>query len=160
MKHITLETKIEELTLDELSPEEQELVQRAKQATQGAYAKYSHFKVGAALRLQDGQIIMGANQENAAFPSGLCAERTAIFAAQANHPNQPVVQLAVTACNENGPLQQPVTPCGACRQVLIEVENRYGKPMEVLLCGEKTIYRLPSAHSLMPLSFHDEQLHA
>ena len=110
--------------MEELSEEEQKLIELAKKATDNSYSPYSHFRVGAALRLDDGTEIIGANQENAAFPVTLCAERTAIFAAQAQYPEHAVMQLAIAARNENGFMPMPTAPCGSCRQVILEVENR------------------------------------
>ena len=110
MKEQTLNIRYMVAQLSELSPQEQELVNRAKAATSNAYANYSHFYVGAALLLGDGRIVIGANQENAAFPSGLCAERSAIFGAQSNYPDQPILTLAIAARNGNGFLKSPISP--------------------------------------------------
>ncbi|MCH4147258.1 MAG: cytidine deaminase [Prevotella sp.] len=159
MKEINIEIKIQFFQLEELSKEDLELVTVAKKATANSYAKYSHFNVGAALRLADGRIIMGANQENAAFPSGLCAERTAIFAAQANYPDQAIDTLAIAAKNVNGFTGEPVTPCGACRQVILEIEDRYQHPVRILLYGTNGVYQMHSVKDLMPLSFVDENMH-
>lgn len=158
MKDIKLEINIQYCQFDELSEEDQELVSMAREATQNSYAKYSRFYVGAALRLQDGRIVKGANQENAAFPSGLCAERTAIFAAQANDPEQPIVALAIAARNDHGFTREPVTPCGSCRQVMLEIEDRYQSPVKILLYGTRGIYVLKSTRDLMPLCFVDENM--
>lgn len=158
MKDIKLEINIQYCQFDELSEEDQELVSMAREATQNSYAKYSRFYVGAALRLQDGRIVKGANQENAAFPSGLCAERTAIFAAQANDPEQPIVALAIAARNDHGFTQEPVTPCGSCRQVMLEIEDRYQSPVKILLYGTRGIYVLKSTRDLMPFCFVDENM--
>ena len=155
MKEQNLNIRYMVAQLSELSQQEQELVNRAKAATSNAYANYSHFYVGAALLLGDGRIVIGANQENAAFPSGLCAERTALFAAQAHYPDQPVLALAIAARNAVGLTAQPVTPCGACRQVALEVEDRYQQPMRVLLYGTEGVYVVGSMHDLVPLSFSD-----
>lgn len=144
--------------LDELPNTDQELIGKAIEATGNSYAEYSHFHVGAALRLYDGKIVIGANQENAAFPSGLCAERTAIFAAQANYPDQPVEALAIAARNDNGLVEEPVSPCGACRQVMVGIEERYGRPMRVLLYGKSSVYVVQSARDLLPLSFVDANM--
>lgn len=144
--------------MEELPKEERELVESAIAATDHAYAKYSNFRVGAAIRLSDGSVMIGANQENAAFPSGLCAERTAIFAAQAQYPEKAITMLAVAARNENGLLKEPVTPCGSCRQVMLEVEDRYQQPMKVLLYGTDGVYVIDSAKDMVPLSFISENL--
>ena len=139
--------------MEELDKKDQELVAAAIKATDNSYAKYSNFRVGAAVRLADGSVIIGANQENAAFPSGLCAERTAVFAAQAQHPDLYIDVLAIAARNANGLLGDPVTPCGSCRQVVMEIEDRYKHPVRVLLYGTKGVYCISSMKDLMPLSF-------
>lgn len=158
MKEIGLHIKIHFYEMEELPKEERELVESAIAATNHAYAKYSNFRVGAAIRLSDGSVMIGANQENAAFPSGLCAERTAIFAAQAQYPEKAITMLAVAARNENGLLKEPVTPCGSCRQVMLEVEDRYQQPMKVLLYGTDGVYVIDSAKDMVPLSFISENL--
>lgn len=159
MKNIKLEVDIKFCSLDELTKDEQELVQAAIDATENAYARYSNFKVGAAVRLTDGRIVIGANQENAAFPSGLCAERSAIFAAQSQCPEQAIVKLAIAAKNQNGLLSEPVTPCGACRQVVLEMEDRYQRPVSILLYGTNGVYCINSVKDLLPLSFVDSNMH-
>ena len=131
-----------------------ELMQRAVEAADGAYAPYSHFHVGAALRLGDGTVVCGNNQENAAYPSGLCAERTAVFAASAQRPGMRNYEaLAIVGRNERGELCE-ASPCGACRQVLMEYEQRQGYPMRVLcyLSGDR-VRVFPSVASLLPFSF-------
>lgn len=158
MEQKRLEIEYQELAFDELPAQEQDLVRSAIQATGNSYSPYSHFRVGAALRLEDGSVQMGANQENAAFPSGLCAERTAIFAAQALHPELRPVQLAIAARNANGLLPEPVSPCGACRQVMLQMEQRYGQPMGVILYGTKHIFKFRSASQLIPFSFGDDNM--
>ena len=145
--------------MDELSNEDQQLVKAAIAATANSYARYSNFNVGAALRLSDGSIVIGANQENAAFPSGLCAERSAIFAAQSQQPEHAITALAIAAKNVNGLMPDPVSPCGACRQVILEMEDRYKRPVRILLYGTRGIYCIDSVKDLMPLSFVDENMH-
>ena len=158
MKEQNLNIRYMVVQLSELSQQEQELVNRAKAATSNAYANYSHFYVGAALLLGDGRIVIGANQENAAFPSGLCAERSAIFAAQSNYPDQPIRMLAIAARDGGGLRKQPVSPCGSCRQVVIEMEDRYKQPIEILLFGKDGIYRMHSIKDLLPFSFTDSDM--
>lgn len=158
MKTINLNIAIKHCQLDELSVADRELIEQAMKATDNAYAEYSHFYVGAALRLANGRIVIGANQENAAFPSGLCAERTAVFSAQANFPDQSIEALALVALNDNGLIDNPVTPCGACRQVLLGVEERYGLPMRILMYGKSGVYSVGSAKDLLPLSFVDSSM--
>ena len=158
MKTINLNIAIKHCQLDELSVADRELIEQAMKATDNAYAEYSHFYVGAALRLANGRIVIGANQENAAFPSGLCAERTAVFSAQANFPDQSIEALALVARNDNGLIDNPVTPGGACRQVLLGVEERYGLPMRILMYGKSGVYSVGSAKDLLPLSFVDSSM--
>ena len=158
MKTINLNIAIKHCQLDELSVADRELIEQAMKATDNAYAEYSHFYVGAALRLANGRIVIGSNQENAAFPSGLCAERTAVFSAQANFPDQSIEALALVARNDNGLIDNPVTPCGACRQVLLGVEERYGRPMRVLMYGKSGVYSVGSVKDLLPLSFVDSSM--
>lgn len=133
---------------------DRELVQMAVGAADGAYAPYSHFHVGAALRLADGTVVCGNNQENGAYPSGLCAERTAVFAASAQRRDvQSYEALAIVGKNQDGWLCE-ASPCGACRQVLMEYEQRQGHPMRVLcyLSGDR-VRVFPSVASLLPFSF-------
>ena len=159
MKQLTTAINYLLAQLDELTPTEQALVQKAIDATHNSYARYSNFHVGAACLLENGEVVIGANQENAAFPSGLCAERTAIFAAQANHPDQPITTLAIAARNVNGLLKSPISPCGACRQVVLEIEDRYQRPVRILLYGTEGIYVFESIKDLLPFSFVDANMH-
>ncbi|MBR1484828.1 MAG: cytidine deaminase [Prevotella sp.] len=154
MKELEIKSRIIECQTEELAEGEQQLIAMAIEATSRSYARYSHFHVGAALELQNGERIIGCNQENAAFPAGLCAERTALFAAGANYPDQPVVTLAIAARGTDGELtEEPVTPCGTCRQVLIETETRFNHPVRILLYGRSKTYVLDGIRQLMPLSF-------
>lgn len=144
----------ESASVDALAAADRELMQAAIRATASAYAPYSHFHVGAALRLKDGSIVLGSNQENAAYPSGLCAERTAIFAASAQRPElRDYDALAIVGRNAEGALCE-ASPCGACRQVLLEYEQQQGHPMRILchLAGGR-VRVLPSVASLMPFAF-------
>lgn len=158
MKHLKLESTYDFCSIEELSEIERSVVEKAREATSNSYAPYSHFHVGAAVLLGDGKIIIGANQENAAFPSGLCAERTAIFAAQANYPEQPILMLAIAASDANGLRKKPVSPCGSCRQVALEIEERYKQPMEIMLTGLDGVYRFKSIRELLPFSFVDSDM--
>ena len=158
MKSKKLEINYEELRFEELNGEDQSLIEAAIKATDNSYADYSHFHVGAAVRLSDSTIVIGANQENAAFPSGLCAERTAIFAAQAQYPKLAVEALAIAAKNSDGILSQPVTPCGSCRQVVLQIEVRYHHPVEILLFGSQRIFRFHSIRDLLPFCFVDDSM--
>ena len=158
MKTIDLSIKIGFGTFDELSADDQHLIQTAIAATENSYSPYSRFQVGAALRLANGKEVMGANQENAAFPSGLCAERSAIFAAQSNYPDQPVTGLAIAARNEYGLMHDPIVPCGACRQVILEIEDRYKQPIRILLYGTGGVYVINTVKELLPLQFVSESM--
>lgn len=159
MKQLDIHTTIKIYSPDELSAEEQQLVEAAKEATTRSYAPYSHFHVGAAALLANGEIISGTNQENAAYPSGICAERTTLFYANSQHPQQAVKALAIAARTSEGHwTETPISPCGACRQVMTETENRYGKPMKVLLCSAQEVFVIESAKDLLPVSFGSEDL--
>lgn len=156
MKEQILELSYRIYTLDELPEERRKLVDAALEATQRSYAPYSHFYVGAAVMLDNGVIVTGNNQENVAFPSGLCAERTALFYANAQYPEVPVKALAIVARDSSGKVTKvPISPCGACRQVILETENRFGKPMQVLLAGAEEVIVVKHASSLLPLAFSE-----
>lgn len=138
----------------ELDSDDASLMAAACQALQGAYAPYSQFHVGAAVLLADGTVVLGSNQENAAYPSGMCAERTAIFAAGANHPGQRILAVAVTARPVSSPVCVAVSPCGACRQVMLEYEMKQNQPIRMLMQGENgETYVLDSVASLLPVGF-------
>lgn len=156
MKTKNITTPIISAQYPELTPTQQLLVDKARQATHRSYAPYSHFSVGAAILLSDGTIVTGANQENAAFPSSTCAERSACYYAGANYPDAKFEKIAIAARGTDGnELQQPIPPCGACRQALLEYEKLAGHPVEVILTGTDEIYILPSVASLLPLSFSE-----
>lgn len=137
----------------EFSEIEQTVIKAALDAKNDAYAKYSHFRVGAAVLLENGEIITGNNQENAAFPSGLCAERVALFYANAKYPETPVSLLVVAAGQKNELTYEPATPCGACRQVMLETELRFKKPIKIIMVGQNKIFVINSVKELLPLSF-------
>lgn len=154
MEEQVLKSTILVAQMEELDDRERTLIEKAVEATSRSYAPYSRFHVGAAVLLENGEMVIGCNQENAAFPAGICAERTALFSAGAQYPGIPVVMLAIAARNTEGVLQdEPVSPCGVCRQVIIETENRYHRPVRILLYGKKHIYLISSIKELMPLSF-------
>ena len=157
MKEIKLKTPITVYLLNEVPDEELPLVNAALKATEQSYAPYSEFHVGAAALLADGTIVTGSNQENEAYPSGLCAERVTLFHAGHQYPDVPVVALAIAA-STGGKQVESISPCGACRQVLLETEQRYNRPMKVLLCGTKEVVVAPSAASLLPLCFGKDNL--
>lgn len=153
-KHKLTLSFLEFNSIDELNDDDRTLLLKAKDAAKNAYAPYSKFKVGAAARLANGMIIIGSNQENAVFPVGLCAERVALFSAQANYPDQPVVALAVTAIGSDSKISQPVPPCGSCRQAMIEAESRHNQPLRVIMQGEEgPIIISERMENLMPLTF-------
>lgn len=158
MREYKIEAIVHICGMAELNEEDRELVEAAKQATDGSYAPYSKFHVGAAVRLQNGTIVIGANQENAAYPSGLCAERTALFAAGAQHSRQPVVALAIAARKGKRFLSQPIPPCGACRQVISGMEERFGVPIRILLYGTEGVLVSKGISPLLPLRFADEDM--
>ncbi len=153
MKDLTLTTVIKVYQYDELSEADQTLIAAAMGATSRSYAPYSRFSVGAAALLANGTLITGTNQENAAYPSGLCAERTALFYANSQYPDQPITTLAVAARTESDFIHMPIPPCGACRQVILETEKRYKQPIRILLYGKDEIYQMKSVADLLPLSF-------
>ena len=158
MKEYNLTTKMRAYQWDELTDEQREVLEMAKEQTKHSYCPYSGFHVGAAAKLANGTLIPGCNQENAAYPSGLCAERTALFAAGAQYPDQPVMRLGIACFTDGHFTKEPGSPCGACRQVMIETEHRYGGKMEVLLDGEDAIWVFESAADLLPLIFVSENL--
>lgn len=157
MRELKLETSLEVYSLDELGVPYKSLCEEAFRAAEKAYAPYSHFHVGAAALLENGEVVTGSNQENAAYPSGLCAERTVLFYAGARYPDSAVKVLAIAALKD-GERVERITPCGACRQVMLETEQRYGQPLKVLLCGKEEAILIPSADSLLPLCFGKSDL--
>ena len=159
MKEQRIETSYKIYTIDELDIQDKQLMEAAIEATQRSYAPYSHFHVGAAVQLENDVIVTGTNQENAAYPSGLCAERTALFYTNSQYPNIPVKALAIAAYNkEEGIIHNPISPCGSCRQVMLETEKRFGKPMRILLCGSEEVYIVENATNLLPLAFSETSL--
>lgn len=144
--------------LDELPEEMRELVTEARKISEKAYSPYSGFCVGAAVKLSNGKIITGNNQENAAYPSGLCAERTALFYANANYPDIPVDAIAISAHNRRGIVREPVKPCGSCRQVILETEARFNHKIKIILDGQQSIFIFNGIDSLLPLSFKPASL--
>ena len=154
MKTFEVKATVEELRYDELTEQQKVLTDLAREATRRSYAPYSHFCVGAAIRLSNGEIITGANQENAAYPSGTCAERSACYYAGATYPDAKFEAIAIAARGTDGEfVAEPCSPCGACRQALLQYELLAGKGIEVLLCGRDRIYRLDSIRSLLPFAF-------
>jgi cytidine deaminase len=154
MKQKNIKVQISEKTIEtDFDPTISELISAAKQICGQAYSVYSGFSVGAAVLLDDGTIVKGNNQENAAYPSGLCAERVALFYANANFPERKVLAIAVTAQKKGQTVPEPTPPCGGCRQVLFETERRYHQPMKVYLVGTEAVSVFDSAAELLPLAF-------
>lgn len=156
MRDFELTLKVTEARFDELSEKDRKLVELAREATSRAYAPYSHFCVGAAIALDNGEIITGANQENVAFPSGTCAERSACYYAHATYPDAKFETIVVAARDTDGEfVKNHVAPCGACRQALLEYETLAGHDVRVLLCAADSVFILPSVKSLLPFAFTD-----
>ena len=144
--------------MEELDENDRLLVETAIEATERSYAPYSQFNVGTAVRLDNGVTIPGCNQENAAFGVTMCAERSALFAAGAQYPDAKVVAIAIAARNGEGLLDEPISPCGTCRQAMVETEKRSGRRLRILLYGQKCVYVIDGISTLLPLTFCDEQL--
>lgn len=160
MKSLVITSNLEVYdTLDELPEDVQELFERAFEARDKAYAPYSKFRVGAALLLENGEVVTGSNQENASYPSGLCAERTASFYAGAQFPGVAFHKLAISAKSLNHPVITPIPPCGACRQALAEYEVKQEKPIEIFFMGESgKVVKSNSLKELLPLVFDNSYL--
>lgn len=145
--------------LEDLDPESKYLVHKAKEAAQHAYAPYSKFLVGAAALLDDGKVVTGTNQENAAYPSGMCAERVVLFVIASQFPEQKIVRLAVVAKRKHHKDILPATSCGQCRQVMLEFEERQNEPFKIVMLGADNRWIVaPSAESLLPFSFSKSNL--
>jgi cytidine deaminase len=143
---------------EELSPDDRDLIYASRDAALNAYAPYSKFRVGAAIRLESGTIVSGANVENAAFPSGICAERSALSNSVSNHPDDKPVAIAIAAMTVDGLSEDPVPPCGNCRQVIAEEESRTGNQIRIILSGKNKIMVIESVSSLLPLQFNQKNL--
>ena len=144
---------------EELSSADLALVQAARLVTRNAYAPYSRFRVGAAAMLSNGEMITGTNQENAAYPAGICAERTLMSAASSLYPGIPIETMAISYDNEKGPSDRPISPCGICRQSLQEFEQRTGKAIRLILSGlEGKILIIPQSVALLPFAFSSDEL--
>ena len=151
-KEITIQYEV--LSYAELTAADAALVKAAREATARSYAPYSNFRVGAAILLDNGETVVGSNQENVAFPSGTCAERSACFYAHARYPEARFLKIAIAARGTDGEFTAvPTAPCGSCRQALLEYEVLAGAPVEVLLAGKDRVYRLPSVVSTLPFAF-------
>ena len=145
--------------MHELPSYAKNLMENAIEARKQAYAPYSNFSVGAALLLENGEVVIGSNQENAAYPSGLCAERTAIFYAGAKYPNVPIQAMAITAASANETTLNPIPPCGACRQAIAEYEDKQNQGIEIFFMGEAgKVVKSDSLENLLPLVFKGSML--
>lgn len=154
MKERKIEIPLKMYDYNELSDADRQLIDKAKKMTYNSYAPYSRFSVGAAVLLANGETVCGSNQENAASPSGLCAERTALSFANSHYPDIAVTTIAIAARNENGEfIELPVSPCGTCRQVMLESQCRGRRPIRILLYGSKCTYELDKVEDLLPLCF-------
>lgn len=160
MKKLEFKTTIIEYpSVDELDQQDKTLVEKAKEAASVAYAPYSKFCVGAALLLENGIYVKGSNQENVAYPSGLCAERVAVFSASANYPGIVIKTIAITAKSDSFIVETPITPCGSCRQVLAEYEHIQGSPIKIILSGAKgKVLVVSKVEDILPLSFKEDKL--
>lgn len=143
---------------EELNPDDRELLYSAREIALNAYAPYSNLRVGAAVRLESGIIVCGTNVENAAFPSGICAERNALSSAISNNPDDKAVTIAISAFTEYGLTEDPVTPCGNCRQVIAEEESRNGNQIKIILSGKSKTFVIDSVSTLLPLQFNKRNL--
>ena len=160
MKEISITTSFLEYdSLTDLPQDIQSLMDQAVEVRKKAYAPYSQFRVGAALLLDNGKIIVGSNQENAAYPSGLCAERVAIFHAGSVYPEAKILKMAITAASEQRLVSEPIPPCGACRQSIAEYELKQDTPIEIWFMGETgTVYKSDSLKNLLPMVFGGKDL--
>ncbi len=160
MKEIHITTTFEVFhSISDLSENIQTLMQQAIEIRKKAYAPYSHFRVGAAILLDNGKIVLGSNQENAAYPSGLCAERVAIYQAGAVYPDVKILTIAITAASDSNPTLSPIPPCGSCRQSIAEYEFKQDTPIEIYFMGESgEVYKSNSINNLLPLSFNKTSL--
>ena len=157
-KKINFEIEVYE-SIDQLTKEDAWLLNEAKNITKIAYAPYSHFQVGAMARLTNGKTVAGSNQENASYPVGLCAERVLLSASSSLYPGVPVESIAISYHNDNGKSDRPITPCGICRQTLVEYETRLQHPIRLILGGmEGKIFIIPKAGMLLPLSFSGDDM--
>lgn len=160
MKELIITSKINVFeSLQELSPQEKDLMKKAIEVRKNAYAPYSKFRVGAAVLLDNGEVVVGSNQENGAYPSGLCAERVAIFQAGAVYPEVAILKIAISAASDNIPTTVPVPPCGACRQSIAEYEIRQDAPIKIFYMGETgIIHQSDSLKNLLPFMFDNKLL--
>ena len=155
MKNLDITTRFDIYdSIDEAPADVRSLMDRATEARKQAYAPYSQFRVGVALLLDNGQVVIGSNQENAAYPSGLCAERVAVFHSGAVYPEAKIVRMAITAASDHNPTTEPIPPCGACRQSIAEYEFRQSSDIEIWFMGERgVVCKSASLKNLLPFTF-------
>jgi cytidine deaminase len=160
MKNLEIVCRLKEYESEaELSREDADLIRKARESMKSAYAPYSRFHVGAAVLLENGLVVTGNNQENASYPTGLCAERVAVFSAGANYPGIRIRTVAIAAYSENFSVNKPVPPCGSCRQALVEYESRYENNIRILMTGESgKIVASESVRNLLPFEFNSGDL--
>ncbi len=162
MKKLHVQSEFLEFdSVDDLDPVDQKLVAEARKSAGNAYAPYSNFNVGAAVLLENGTVVLGNNQENASYPIGLCAERVAVFSAGANYPGVKIKAIAITATSKQFAIDQPVAPCGACRQAIAEYEHRYQYPIRLILFGETgKVLIAEGIKNFLPYMFDGDNLKA
>jgi len=160
LKKLEYKTTILEFnSVEELPENDKKLMDMAMEAVKNAYAPYSKFCVGAALLLENGIYVKGNNQENVAYPSGLCAERVAAFSASSQYPGVAILSIAITAKSDSFIVDKPISPCGSCRQVLAEYEHKQGKPIRIILSGAKgKVLVVEKVEDILPLSFKEDKL--
>ena len=160
MDHQAIETPFKKYeSIDQLSAEDRSLMDAAQKANENSYAPYSQFNVGAAVLLENGKVVTGNNQENAAYPSGMCAERVAVWNAASNYPDQKIIKIAITARSSIKVVDKPVAPCGACRQTLLEYEVKQKEPITVFFTGNTgPVIQVSSLKDLLPFAFDQSYL--
>lgn len=160
MKAINIQTTLYSFnSIDDLPANVHDLMNQAIKIRSKAYAPYSNFQVGAAVLLKSGTVVLGSNQENAAYPSGLCAERTAVFSAGANYPNDEIVCICISASSTLNDTIEPIPPCGACRQSLLEYENKQKSNIPIYFMGKSgEVVKSPSIQNLLPFNFKEDSL--
>lgn len=153
-----IEFSFERKKIEELTHRQKEVIETAKNACDKSYSPYSHFSVGAAVEMENGEILSASNQENASYPSGLCAERNVLFYAKAQYPDKDVIRIAIVAKNEGVVTKTPVSPCGSCRQVMTETAMRQKRKIELIMAGEDTCIIVHDVNDLLPLQFNADSM--
>lgn len=153
-----IEFSFERKKIEELTHRQKEVIETAKNACDKSYSPYSHFSVGAVVEMENGEILSASNQENASYPSGLCAERNVLFYAKAQYPDKEVIRIAIVAKNEGVVTKTPVSPCGSCRQVMTETAMRQKRKIELIMAGEDTCIIVHDVNDLLPLQFNADSM--